>query len=81
MPKKPFENSVEPELTLKLNDPTDEKVSIVVVHRNKPANLNICLQSIAEVTLNSNYEIIVVDDASDDQDSKDFLADLEHQDC
>ena len=79
--KKPFENPIEPDLNLKLNNSTDEKVSIIVTHRNKPAYLNICLQSIAATSLNSNYEIIVVDDASDDPDAKDFIADLEHQDC
>lgn len=81
MTRKPFEAPVENNLTFKLNNPTDEKVSIVIVHRNKPDYLNMCLQSISAVTINSNYEIVIVDDASDTQDAKDFLDDLEQQEC
>ena len=69
------------DLTLKLNDGTDEKVSIIVVHKDKPAHLNICLQSIAVTSLNNNYEIVIVDNGSETQDAKDFLDNLEQQDC
>jgi glycosyltransferase involved in cell wall biosynthesis len=81
MNKKPFDKAPEPNLKFQLNNMTDEKVSIIVVHRDKPAFLNLCLQSIAAVSLNTNYEIIVVDDASESVDAKDFISDLETQDC
>src|SRR5271154_2319073 len=55
---------------------TDEQVSIIVVHKDRPEYLNICLQSIAVTSLNNNYEIIVVDNASG-QDSQDFLNEIE----
>ena len=65
-----------PELNINLHDGTDEQVSIIVVHKDRPAHLNICLQSIAVTSFNNNYEIIVVDNASD-KESQDFLDDIE----
>ncbi len=53
-----------PELTINLHDNTDEQVSIVVVHKDRPEYLNICLQSIAVTSFNNNYELIVVDNGS-----------------
>ncbi len=69
-------------LTLKMNNETDEKVSIIVIHNDKPAHLNICLQSISVTSLNNNYEIIIVDNGSKTQDARDFLDELANQeDC
>jgi hypothetical protein len=50
-----------PELSVKLHENTDEHVSIIIVHKDRPEYLNICLQSIAVTSFNNNYEIIVVD--------------------
>ncbi len=69
-------------LNVKMSNETDEKVSIIVVHNDKPAYLNICLQSISVASLNNNYEIIIVDNASKTQDARDFLDELSNQeDC
>ncbi|RDJ35246.1 MAG: glycosyltransferase [Crenarchaeota archaeon] len=65
-----------PDLSFDLHDGTDEQVSIIVVHKDKPAHLNICLQSIAVTSFNNNYELIVVDNASE-AESQDFLDDVE----
>ena len=67
-----------PELTINLHDGSEEQVSIIVVHRDRPEFLNICLQSIAVTSLNNNYEIIVVDNGSG-QDSQDFLDDIQSE--
>jgi GT2 family glycosyltransferase len=53
-----------------------DSVSIVIVHKDKPEYLNICLQSIAVNSINNNYEIIVVDNASGPE-TQIFLDDLE----
>lgn len=79
LPTPPPFNSLEgpqPELTINLHDGSEEQVSIIVVHHDRPEYLNICLQSIAVTSLNNNYEIIVVDNGSG-QDSQDFLNDIE----
>lgn len=65
-----------PELNINLHEGSDEQVSIVIVHRDRPEYLNICLQSIAVASFNNNYELIVVDNASAGQDSKDFLDEI-----
>jgi glycosyltransferase involved in cell wall biosynthesis len=65
-----------PELTVKLHENTDDHISIIVVHKDRPEYLNICLQSIAVTSFNNNYEIIVVDNASG-KDSQEFLKDIE----
>lgn len=62
-----------------LQDSSEEQISIIVVHKDRPEYLNICLQSIAVTSLNNNYEIIVVDNASTLKDAVDFLDDLEEQ--
>lgn len=78
VPHNPLEGD-RPELSINLHDGSEEQVSIIVIHKDRPEYLNICLQSIAVGSLNNNYEIIVVDNGSG-QDSQDFLADLEKQD-
>lgn len=75
-PHNPLEGD-RPELTFNLQDDgSDEQISIVVVHKDRPEYLNLTLQSIAVCSPNNNYEIIVVDNASG-QDSQDFLNDIE----
>jgi GT2 family glycosyltransferase len=66
-----------PDMSIKLHDGSDEMVSIIVVHKDSPAHLNLCLQSIAVTSLNNNYEIIVVDNGSKELEVHDFLEDLE----
>ncbi len=61
-----------PEITFNLHDGSEEQVSIVVVHKDRPEYLNICLQSIAVTSFNNNYELIVVDNHSG-QESQDYL--------
>lgn len=69
-------NGDRPEMSLKL-DGTDERVSIIIVHNDKPEYLNICLQTIMVCSINSNYEIIVVDNGSKDVKTHAFLDELE----
>jgi len=54
----------------------EDSISIVIVNKDKPEYLNICLQSIAVNSSNNNYEIIVVDNASGPE-TQAFLYDLE----
>jgi GT2 family glycosyltransferase len=55
-----------PEFTfnLHLHDGSQEQVSIIIVHKDRPAHLNLLLQSIEATSFNNNYEIIVVDNGS-----------------
>lgn len=76
LPHSELEGDV-PDMTIKLHDGTDEMVSIIVVHKDSPAYLNLCLQSIAATSINNNYEIIVVDNGSKELEVHDFLEDLE----
>jgi len=79
VPKTPPYNPLEgerPDLIMKLHDGSQEQVSIIVVHRNRPEYLNICLQSIAILSVNNNYELIVVDNGSS-QDTQEFLDEIE----
>ena len=74
-PHNPLEGQ-RPEMNIPLHDGSDEQVSIIIVHKDKPEYLNICLQSIAVTSFNNNYEIIVVDNGSG-KDTQDFLDELE----
>lgn len=65
-----------PEMNIKLHENSDDHVSIIIVHKDRPEYLNICLQSIAVTSFNNNYEIIVVDNGSG-KDSQEFLKDIE----
>lgn len=65
-----------PEMTIKLHENSEDHISIIIVHKDRPEYLNICLQSIAVTSFNNNYEIIVVDNGSG-KDSQDFLKDIE----
>jgi glycosyltransferase involved in cell wall biosynthesis len=77
LPHNPLEGD-RPELSIKLHDSTEEHVSIIIVHKDRPEYLNICLQSIAVTSFNNNYEIIVVDNASG-QESQDFLDEIKDE--
>lgn len=61
-----------PELTLDLNNGSNEQVSIIIVHHDRPEFLSICVQSIYLMSAMSNYEVIVVDNASG-QESQEYL--------
>ena len=74
-PHNPLEGD-RPELSINLHDGSEEQVSIVVVHKDRPEYLNICLQSIAVTSFNNNYEIIVVDNNSG-ADSQEYLSEIE----
>jgi GT2 family glycosyltransferase len=76
-PYNPLEGE-RPDLVMKLHDGSQEQVSIIVVHKDRPEYLNICLQSIAILSLNNNYELIVVDNGSG-QETQDFLDDIENE--
>lgn len=75
-PYNPLSNPERSTMTLDLHDGTNEQISIIVVHHNRPSFLNICLQSIHVMSSLSNYEVIVVDNASD-QDTQEYLDVLE----
>ena len=74
-PHNPLEGE-RPEHSINLHTGTDEQVSIIVVHKDRPEYLNICLQTIAVTSYNNNYEIIVVDNNSG-KDGQDFLDEIE----
>lgn len=75
VPHNPLEGD-RPELSINLHDGSEEQVSIIIVHRDRPEYLNICLQSIAVTSYNNNYEIIVIDNASG-SDSQEYLDEIE----
>ena len=75
IPHNPLEGE-RPELTINLHDGSEEQASIIIVHKDRPEYLNICLQSIAVTSFNNNYEIIVVDNASG-ADSQEYLNEIE----
>jgi glycosyltransferase involved in cell wall biosynthesis len=74
-PHNPLEGE-RPDLTISLHDGTDEQISIVIVHKDAPEHLSVCLQTICFCSTANNYEIIVVDNGSG-QDSLDYLEQLE----
>lgn len=78
IPHNPLEGE-KPVLNIDLHTGTDEQIAIVIVHKDRPEYLNICLQSIAVASFNSNYEVIVVDNASTSQDSIDYLESIEKE--
>lgn len=74
----PLESPTNSELNIPLHDGTDEQISIVIVHKDKPEFLNICLQSIAVMSFNNNFEIIVVDNGSG-KESQEFLDEIKDE--
>jgi glycosyltransferase involved in cell wall biosynthesis len=77
-PYNPLEGGKKPELVIPTHDSVEDQISIVVVHKDRPEYLNICLQSIAVTSFNNNYEIIVVDNGSDEE-SQSFLEDIKNE--
>lgn len=77
IPHNPLEGN-RPELVLNLHDGSEEQISIIIVHKDRPEYLNMCIQSIVLTSFNNNYEIIVVDNGSG-QESQDFLEDISGQ--
>lgn len=73
-----FENSNIDNSQLSVNPPppNEDKVAIIVVHKDRPEFLSICLHSISITTINSNYELIVVDNGSG-PDTQEWLNQLE----
>lgn len=67
-----------PELTVKLHENSEDRVSIIIVHKDRPEYLNICIQSISVTSFNNNYEIIVVDNGSG-KETQDFLDEIDGQ--
>lgn len=65
-----------PTMNIDLHDHTNAKISIIIVHYDRPSYLNILLQSIYVMSNLNNYEIIVVDNNSG-QETQDFLKQLE----
>lgn len=76
-PHNPLEGT-KPELTIKLHENTEEHVSIIIVHKDRPEYLNILLQSIAVTSFNNNYEIVVVDNGSG-KETQEFLDSIEDE--
>jgi glycosyltransferase involved in cell wall biosynthesis len=54
-----------------------EKISIIIVHHEEPEYLNILLQSIKICSVNNDYEIIVVDNDSNSNESLKYLEQIE----
>lgn len=77
-PHSPLEGE-RPDIVFDLSSGTEEQVSIIVVHKDRPEFLNICLQSIAVTSVNHNYEIILVDNGSTKKDALDYLDILEKE--
>ena len=78
-PFNPLESPTEkPSLTVNLHDGSNEQVSIIVVHHERPEYLNICLQSIHAMSNLNNYEVIVVDNASG-QETQEYLDVLQEE--
>ena len=67
-----------PELSVKLHESSNEHISIIIVHKDRPEYLNMCIQSITLTSFNNNYEIIVVDNGSG-KETQDFLDDIEKE--
>lgn len=65
-----------PELVIDLEQAVGDLVSIIVIHKDRPAYLNICLQSLAICSQSASHEIIVVDNNSGEE-TQEFLIDIQ----
>jgi GT2 family glycosyltransferase len=65
-------------LVIDLHDGTTEQVSIIIVHKDRPEYLSMCVQSIHVMSNLVNYEVVVVDNASG-QESQEYLDALEEE--
>jgi GT2 family glycosyltransferase len=77
-PHNPLESTNPPEMVIDLHDGSDEQVTIIVVHHDRPEYLNLCLQSVYVCSNLNNYEVVVVDNASG-QETQDYLDVLEEE--
>lgn len=57
-------------------DPSVNKVSIIIPTRNSLKLLRTCVESILSKTLYPNYEVVIVDNGSDDVQTLDYLSSL-----
>ena len=60
--------------------PNDPLVSIIILSKNNAKLLQKCVDSIIEKTRYSNYELIIVDNGSDEEDALSFLGLLNKKD-
>ena len=65
---------------IRYDTPGNPLVSIIIPTRNNAALLERCIDSIRAMTGYPRYELIIVDNGSDDPQSKDLLASLEKSD-
>ena len=66
-----------PDMMFELADQgSEERISIIVNHNDRPEYLNITLQTVTVTSINNNFELIVVDNGSGPR-SQDFLDQLE----
>ena len=56
--------------------PNKEKVSIIIPNKNHCADLRKCVTSILEKTTYPNYEIVIVDNGSDEAELRDYYEEL-----
>ena len=59
--------------------PRDETVSIVIPTRDRPRLLRRCVESIAEYTRDTAFELVIVDDGSTDPEALQLLATLDER--
>lgn len=65
-------------MSIPLSDGSNEQVTIIVIHKDRPEYLNICLQSIHVMSNLNNYEVIVVDNGSG-QETQEYLDVLQEE--
>lgn len=73
----PLEGS-RPTFSINLHDGSNEQITIIIVHKDRPHYLNICLQSIGVASINYNYEVVVVDNNSG-RDSQELLDEIKDE--
>lgn len=66
------------DLVFDIKETVNDKISIIIVHKDAPDYLNICLQSIIINSIDNSFEIIVVDNNSA-LEGQQFLNDIEDQ--
>ncbi len=69
----PFDQQDRSTMVIDLHESTNEQVSIIIVHKDRPDHLCVCLQSIYMMSNLTNYEVIVVDNATTDKPALEFL--------
>lgn len=78
-PFNPLESPAgKPKVFLDLNDGSNDQISIIVIHHERPEYLNICLQSITAMSNLNNYELIVIDNGSS-QETQEYLDVIEEE--